>query len=66
VEALPEQFRDVIYYADVEGLRYQEIAAIMNTPTRAVASQLHRGRQLRRLLNDGVVGAGTETMCETA
>jgi RNA polymerase sigma-70 factor, ECF subfamily len=67
MEALPQQFRDVVYYADVEGLRYQEIAAIMNTPTATVASQLHRGRrQLRRLLGDGVGGAGTETMSATA
>jgi RNA polymerase sigma-70 factor (ECF subfamily) len=63
MQALPEQFRDVIYYADVEGLRYQEVAAIMNTPTGTVASQLHRGRrQLRRLLDGGDGRAGTETL----
>ncbi|MDT5348791.1 MAG: polymerase sigma-70 factor, subfamily [Mycobacterium sp.] len=67
MQALPQQFRDVVYYADVEGLRYREIAAIMNTSTGTVASQLHRGRrQLRRLLGDGVDGAGTETMSSTA
>jgi RNA polymerase sigma-70 factor (ECF subfamily) len=67
MQALPQQFRDVVYYADVEGLRYQEIAAIMNAPTGTVASQLHRGRrQLRRLLVDGVGGAGTETISATA
>jgi RNA polymerase sigma-70 factor, ECF subfamily len=67
MQALPQQFRNVVYYADVEGLRYQEIAAIMNTSTGTVASQLHRGRrQLRRLLGDGVGGAGTETMPATA
>jgi Sigma-70, region 4/Short repeat of unknown function (DUF308) len=66
MQALPAQFRDVVYYADVEGLRYQEIAAIMNTPTGTVASQLYRGRRhLRRLLDGGVGGAGTETMCAT-
>jgi len=60
MQALPRQFRDVVYYADVEGLRYQQIAAIMNTPAGTVASQLHRGRrQLRKLLGDG---ARTETM----
>jgi RNA polymerase sigma-70 factor, ECF subfamily len=65
MQALPQRFRDVVYYADVEGLRYQEIAAIMNTPPGTVASQLHRGRrQLRRLLGDD--GAATETMCTTA
>jgi RNA polymerase sigma-70 factor, ECF subfamily len=56
-----------VYYADVEGLRYQEIAAIMNTPTGTVASQLHRGRrQLRRLLGDGAGGARTQTITATA
>jgi RNA polymerase sigma-70 factor, ECF subfamily len=42
MQALPRQFRDVVYYADVEGLGYQQIAAITNTPTGTVASQLHR------------------------
>jgi RNA polymerase sigma-70 factor (ECF subfamily) len=66
MQALPAQFRDVVYYADVEGLRYQEMAAIMNTPTGTVASQLYRGRRhLRRLLDGGVGGAGTETMGAT-
>ena len=32
MQALPQQFRDVVYYADVEGFRYSEIASIMNTP----------------------------------
>jgi RNA polymerase sigma-70 factor, ECF subfamily len=56
-----------VYYADVEGLRYQQIAAIMNTPTGTVASQLHRGRrQLRRLLANNSRGAATQTISATA
>jgi RNA polymerase sigma-70 factor, ECF subfamily len=67
MQALPQQFRHVVYYADVEGLRYQEIAAIMNTTTGTVASQLHRGRrQLRRLLSDAADGARTQTISATA
>ena len=67
MQALPQQFRDVIYYADVEGLRYQEIAVITNTPTGTVASQLHRGRrQLRMLLGGGAGSAGTQAMSATA
>jgi RNA polymerase sigma-70 factor (ECF subfamily) len=53
MQAMPQQFRDVVYYADVEGLRSAEIASIMNTPRGTVASRLRRGRQrLRSALND--------------
>lgn len=53
MRALPEQFRMAVYYADVEGFRYKEVAQIMGTPTGTVMSRLHRGRlQLRNLLAD--------------
>jgi hypothetical protein len=32
MNALPEPFRMVVYYADVEGLKYKEIAKIMDIP----------------------------------
>lgn len=50
---IPEEFRMVVYYADVEGFSYKEIAEIVGVPTGTVMSRLHRGRkQLREKLTD--------------
>lgn len=50
---LSDDYRMVVYYADVEDLPYKEIAEIMGTPIGTVMSRLHRGRkQLRTKLKD--------------
>jgi RNA polymerase sigma-70 factor, ECF subfamily len=49
MQTLPPQFREVVYYADVEGFGYQEIAAMMKSPRGTVMSRLHRGRQRLRV-----------------
>lgn len=48
---LPDFQRIVVYYADVEGFQYREIADILQIPVGTVMSRLHRGRRnLRDLL----------------
>jgi RNA polymerase sigma-70 factor (ECF subfamily) len=59
LQALPEGQRLVVYYADVEGFRYKEIAAILDMPLGTVMSRLHRGRKnLRALLIDVAAARG--------
>lgn len=48
---LPEKLRTAVYYADIEGRRFKEIAEITAVPIGTVMSRLHRGRhRLRSLL----------------
>lgn len=48
LQSIPEDFRLAVYFADVEGFSYQEIADIMKTPVGTVMSRLHRGRRMLR------------------
>jgi RNA polymerase sigma-70 factor (ECF subfamily) len=68
VAALPEEYRDVVVMADVDGLTYQEIADGLQIPVGTVRSRLNRGRKrVQRALfswrgNDTVPGGITNPM----
>ncbi|HYI58254.1 MAG TPA: RNA polymerase sigma factor SigE [Microlunatus sp.] len=49
--ALPPDFRAAVVLCDIEGLTYEEIAAVLDTKIGTVRSRIHRGRaQLRAAL----------------
>ncbi|MFN8016448.1 MAG: sigma-70 family RNA polymerase sigma factor [Acidimicrobiia bacterium] len=56
IEAMPDQYREVVLLADVEGLSYAEIAEMLDIPSGTVMSRLHRGRKaLQKALWDYAV-----------
>lgn len=60
LQSIPEDFRLAVYFADVEGFSYQEIADIMKTPVGTVMSRLHRGRKLLRELLASYATSGAQ------
>lgn len=61
--ALPEPFRITVYFADIAGYSYKEIAEMTDARQGTVSSRLNRGRkQLRDLLFDSPVGHAATTI----
>ncbi|MGO8674220.1 MAG: sigma-70 family RNA polymerase sigma factor [Capsulimonadaceae bacterium] len=48
LNALPRDFRMTVVLADIEGMSYEEISAVMRCSLGTVRSRLHRGRKLLR------------------
>lgn len=46
IDSIPETFRVVVIFADVQGLSYQEIADALGIPIGTVRSRLARGRSI--------------------
>ena len=48
LQSLPEEFRMAVYYADVEGFPYKEIAEILDVPIGTVMSRISRAKEMLR------------------
>lgn len=48
LQAIPEQFKEAIHLVDIDGLSYNEAAAVLDVPVGTIMSRLHRGRKLIR------------------
>lgn len=59
IDALPEEFREVVVLSDVEGLGYAQIAETVGVPVGTVKSRLFRARkQLQAALLEYAIEAG--------
>src|SRR5579863_5910060 len=47
---LPEEQRSVLLLVGLEGMRYEEVAAVLNVPVGTIRSRLSRGREMLRHL----------------
>jgi RNA polymerase sigma-70 factor (ECF subfamily) len=45
MEALPDELRQAVTLREIEGLSYEEIAAVMNCPIGTVRSRIFRARE---------------------
>jgi RNA polymerase sigma-70 factor, ECF subfamily len=52
IALLPEEQRQVILLVGLEGMRYEEVAAVLDIPIGTVRSRLSRGREMLRKLMD--------------
>jgi RNA polymerase sigma-70 factor (ECF subfamily) len=52
INVLPEEQRQAILLVGLEGMRYEEVAAVLDIPIGTVRSRLSRGREMLRRLMD--------------
>jgi len=56
LDALSNEFREVVYFIEIEGFSYEEVAKMLDIPVGTVMSRIHRAR--RHLKKALVVEAG--------
>ena len=66
IAKLPEEQRIVILLVGLEGMRYEEVAVVLDVPVGTIRSRLSRGREaLRRLTSGAVEGEPESRMAES-
>src|SRR5260370_19655145 len=50
IAKLPEEQRSVLLLVGLEGMRYEEVAAVLDVPVGTIRSRLSRGREMLRQL----------------
>jgi len=56
IAILPEEQRQALLLVGLEGMRYEEVAKILDTPVGTVRSRLSRGRRMLRKIMEGGLG----------
>ena len=62
IAQLPEEQRSVILLVGLEGMRYEEVAAILDVPVGTIRSRLSRGREALRRLTGAVADENAEAV----
>jgi RNA polymerase sigma-70 factor (ECF subfamily) len=57
---LPEEQRSVVLLVGLEGMRYEEVAAVLGVPVGTIRSRLSRGREALRRLTGNIPDHGEE------
>jgi RNA polymerase sigma-70 factor (ECF subfamily) len=64
---LPDEQRQIILLVGLEGMSYEEAAAVLNVPVGTIRSRLSRGREaLRELMDMDTKRAGTSAVRKSA
>jgi RNA polymerase sigma-70 factor (ECF subfamily) len=64
IAGLPEGQRQVILLVGLEGMRYEEVASILDIPVGTVRSRLSRGRRMLHQMMEGGLGIALRGQCE--
>jgi RNA polymerase sigma-70 factor (ECF subfamily) len=66
ISKLPEEQRAVVLLVGLEGMRYEEVAAVLDVPVGTIRSRLSRGREALRRLTEAIPDAEPERLADAS